>query len=195
MMKEMPSVTSTWPCSLPASLRRMKRSISDAEQPDAEPADDRRQPEIADEPQQACSRNRRPSMKNAPCARLGMRIRPKISEKPDDSRNSRPPKATLFSVWMIQNCHCIEAIHACRGRPHGVGSMRHQPGLHRVRNVQPRQRLRDACVRLVLANAASPEHGGLITARDSWPAGSRANRPDSSGTRLACRSRTGSTSG
>src|SRR6516165_10132305 len=47
-------------------------------------------------------------MKKAPCARLGMRIRPKISEKPDDNRNSRPPKATLFSVWMIQNCHCID---------------------------------------------------------------------------------------
>src|SRR5262249_8850795 len=46
-------------------------------------------------------------MKNAPCARLGIRIRPKMSEKPDDNRNSRPPKATLFSVWMIQNCHCI----------------------------------------------------------------------------------------
>src|SRR5438445_5397356 len=46
-------------------------------------------------------------MKNAPCARLGIRIRPKISEKPDDNKNSRPPKATLFSVWMIQNCHCI----------------------------------------------------------------------------------------
>ena len=46
-------------------------------------------------------------MKNAPCARFGMRIRPKISEKPDDNRNNRPPKATLLSVWMIQNCHCI----------------------------------------------------------------------------------------
>src|SRR4029450_10773499 len=46
-------------------------------------------------------------MKNAPCAKLGIRIRPKIREKPDDNRNSRPPKATLFSVWMIQNCHCI----------------------------------------------------------------------------------------
>src|SRR5262249_33038466 len=43
-------------------------------------------------------------MKNAPCARLGIRIRPKMSEKPDDNRNSRPPKATLLSVWMIQNC-------------------------------------------------------------------------------------------
>src|SRR5262249_12762410 len=46
-------------------------------------------------------------MKKAPCARLGMRIRPKISEKPDDNRNRRRQKATLFSVWMIQNCHCI----------------------------------------------------------------------------------------
>src|SRR5437763_16463021 len=46
-------------------------------------------------------------MKKAPCARFGIRIRPKISENPDDSRNSRPPNATLLSVWMIQNCHCI----------------------------------------------------------------------------------------
>ena len=43
-------------------------------------------------------------MKNAPCARFGIRISPKISEKPDDNRNSSPPKATLLSVWMIQNC-------------------------------------------------------------------------------------------
>src|SRR3954466_8177187 len=49
-------------------------------------------------------------MKNAPCARFGIRIRPKISEKPDDNRNSRPPKATLFSVWMIQNCHCMSGF-------------------------------------------------------------------------------------
>jgi len=48
-----------------------------------------------------------PSMKNAPWARFGIRINPKISEKPDDNKNSRPPKATLFSVWMIQNCPCI----------------------------------------------------------------------------------------
>ena len=37
-------------------------------------------------------------MKNEPCIRLGMRIRPKISEKPDDSRNSRPPSAMLFTA-------------------------------------------------------------------------------------------------
>src|SRR5262249_40151830 len=43
-------------------------------------------------------------MKTAPCARFGMRIRPKISEKPEDRRNSRPPKATLLRVWISQNC-------------------------------------------------------------------------------------------
>src|SRR5262245_60925550 len=43
-------------------------------------------------------------MKKPPCARFGMRIRPKASENPEESRNSRPPKAMLFSVWMIQNC-------------------------------------------------------------------------------------------
>src|SRR5215831_8784806 len=37
-------------------------------------------------------------MKNEPCIRLGMRIRPKISEKPDESRNSRLPSATLFTA-------------------------------------------------------------------------------------------------
>ena len=33
-----------------------------------------------------------------------MRISPKASEKPDESRNSRPPNAMLLSVWTIQNC-------------------------------------------------------------------------------------------
>src|SRR5215467_10222494 len=37
-------------------------------------------------------------MKNEPCIKLGMRIRPKISEKPDESRNSRLPSATLFTA-------------------------------------------------------------------------------------------------
>ena len=37
-------------------------------------------------------------MKNEPCVRLGMRIRPKISEKPADSRNSSPPSVTLLTA-------------------------------------------------------------------------------------------------
>src|SRR5262249_49643861 len=44
------------------------------------------------------------SMYNDPCVRFAMRIRPKISEKPAASRNSSPPRARLFSVWMIQYC-------------------------------------------------------------------------------------------
>src|SRR5919205_455613 len=43
-------------------------------------------------------------MKKAPCVRLASRIRPKMSEKPDDSRNSRPPSERLLRPWMIQNC-------------------------------------------------------------------------------------------
>ena len=41
-------------------------------------------------------------MKKAPCIRLGMRISPKISEKPEDSRNSRPPSAMLFTAKVSQ---------------------------------------------------------------------------------------------
>src|SRR5690348_8976646 len=37
-------------------------------------------------------------MKNEPCVRLGMRMRPKISEKPADSKNSNPPNAMLLTV-------------------------------------------------------------------------------------------------
>src|SRR5438309_10908124 len=43
-------------------------------------------------------------MKRAPWVRFAIRISPKISEKPPDSRNSRAPSARLFSVWMTQNC-------------------------------------------------------------------------------------------
>ena len=43
-----------------------------------------------------------------------MRISPKISEKPADSRNSSPPSARLFSVWMIQNCMSDSSNHGER---------------------------------------------------------------------------------
>src|SRR4029453_4407599 len=35
-------------------------------------------------------------MKNEPCVRLGIFMRPKISEKPADRRNSKPPSGSLF---------------------------------------------------------------------------------------------------
>ena len=37
-----------------------------------------------------------------PCVRFGMRIRPKISEKPADSRNSSPPNVTLLTERISQ---------------------------------------------------------------------------------------------
>src|SRR5882757_8181397 len=43
-------------------------------------------------------------MKKAPCVRFASRIRPKTSEKPDDSRNNSPPSDRLLRPWMIQNC-------------------------------------------------------------------------------------------
>ena len=41
-------------------------------------------------------------MNSEPCVRLGMRISPKISEKPADSRNSNPPKVMLLTVSTSQ---------------------------------------------------------------------------------------------
>src|SRR3974377_1874178 len=38
-----------------------------------------------------------------PCVRLGIRISPKISENPADSRKSKPPNVTLLTVSSTQN--------------------------------------------------------------------------------------------
>src|SRR5215467_3353211 len=46
-------------------------------------------------------------MKKEPCIRLGMRIRPKIREKPADSRNKRPPRARLLIARMAA---CADVI-------------------------------------------------------------------------------------
>src|SRR5262245_38024838 len=37
-------------------------------------------------------------MNNEPCVRFGIRISPKISEKPAESRKSRPPSVTLLTA-------------------------------------------------------------------------------------------------
>ena len=42
-------------------------------------------------------------MKYAPCDRFATRIRPKMSEKPDESRNKSPPRASPLSDWITQN--------------------------------------------------------------------------------------------
>src|ERR1700730_17187258 len=57
-------------------------------------------------------------MKKAPCVRFASRIRPKISENPDESRNNRPPSERLLRPWMIQNCivcrSCPKKLRDCR---------------------------------------------------------------------------------
>src|SRR6476659_3297595 len=49
-------------------------------------------------------------MNNEPCVRLGMRISPKINEKPAESRKRRPPSVMLLtantSVWFIVEPEC-----------------------------------------------------------------------------------------
>src|SRR5215472_8473639 len=37
-------------------------------------------------------------MNSEPCVRLGMRISPKISEKPAESRNNKPPSVMLLTA-------------------------------------------------------------------------------------------------
>src|SRR5580700_4429287 len=53
-----------------------------------------------------------------PCVRLGIRISPKISEKPADNRNNRPPNVTLLTVSSSQNVISADLVtcHAPRKR-------------------------------------------------------------------------------
>src|ERR1700733_12109037 len=62
-------------------------------------------------------------MKNAPWGRLASRIRPKIRENPEDSRNSRPPSDRLLRPWMIQNCivHRSRPEDLCDCQPANAG--------------------------------------------------------------------------
>ncbi len=53
-----------------------------------------------------------------PCVRFGIRISPKISEKPAESRNNRPPNVTLLTVSSSQNVISADPVtcHAPRRR-------------------------------------------------------------------------------
>src|ERR1700733_14750702 len=70
-------------------------------------------------------------MKKAPCVRLASLIRPKISEKPEESKNNRPPSDRLLRPWMIQNCivgrSCPESLRVSAPNRSAV------PGKDRVR--------------------------------------------------------------
>src|SRR5262245_59064854 len=103
MMNAMPSVTSTWPSTLPASLRNRKRSRSPPNAATARPPSSAAIHKFGTNLRIETPRYA-PIMKSAPWVRFAILMRPKMSEKPDESRNSSPPRARLFSVWMTQNC-------------------------------------------------------------------------------------------
>ncbi len=57
-------------------------------------------------------------MKKEPCIKFGIRIRPKISEKPADSRNNSPPYAMLFTPKVSQSdMSDASGQHASRDAP------------------------------------------------------------------------------
>src|SRR5713226_4918456 len=61
-------------------------------------------------------------MKKEPCIRFGIRIRPKISENPADSRNSSPPYAMLFTAKVSQSDMSDAGQHAPPS-PEGPGPL------------------------------------------------------------------------
>src|SRR5262245_23893966 len=98
IMNAMPSVTRTWASAFPASRRSSSRSIRP---PNAATSSALR---IAASQKSSPYQTARlapryaPNMNSEPCVRLGIRIRPKISEKPAESRNSRPPSVMLLTA-------------------------------------------------------------------------------------------------
>src|SRR5882762_9572309 len=53
-------------------------------------------------------------MNSDPCVRFGIRISPKISEKPADNRNSSPPNVTLLTASTSQKFIAEGVLGCCR---------------------------------------------------------------------------------
>src|SRR5579875_75248 len=96
-MSDKPRVISTCARACPESLRSRSRSIPNpiAAKTIAATtaANQKRKPK-----RRKVTPRYAPSMKNEPCIRFGMRIKPKISERPQASKNKRPPIAILLIV-------------------------------------------------------------------------------------------------
>src|SRR5580692_11262189 len=115
-----------------------------------------------------------------PCVRLGIRISPKISEKPADNRNNRPPNVTLLTVSSSQNVisAALATCHAPRKRNIQL-SRRVQP-LHRA-TLHPLRLLDHPLSRMMTAAAIST----------SPAADNPANRPGARGIPPPASPRTG----
>ena len=97
MMNAMPSVASTCDSGRPARRRSTKRSTMPPASAIAAAAPIAASQKLT--PMRSSVRpTYAPSMKYAPCDRFAIRINPKMSENPADSRNSSPPSARLFRL-------------------------------------------------------------------------------------------------
>src|SRR5712692_11273116 len=101
IMKDRPSVTSTWASSAPGSRRRMRRSTIPPSAATSSPLTIAAVQKSSPRASRLVARYA-PSMKNEPCVRLGIFIRPKISEKPAERRKRRPPSVMLLTVSTSQ---------------------------------------------------------------------------------------------
>src|SRR5215510_3407092 len=119
-------------------------------------------------------------MKKEPCIRLGMRIRPKIREKPDDNRNKRPPKARLLVARMAACANVICVMNGLSPDPRNATTLDN----HHARN--PGSIQQDP-------GLADLQHNRRTVAAipNTSPADSRAHRPAPPGTASRHRSRTG----
>src|SRR5262245_34781817 len=97
IMNERPSVTSTWASSAPGRRRRTSRSTIPPKRATPSPL---RTAAVQKSRPRAIKLVARyaPSMKNEPWVRLGIRMSPKIKEKPAERRKRRPPSVMLLTA-------------------------------------------------------------------------------------------------
>src|SRR5499427_6545548 len=96
-MNERPSVTSTWASSAPGNRRKTNRSTIPPKRATPSPL---RMAAVQKSTPRAIRLVARyaPSMKNEPWVRLGIRMSPKIKEKPAERRKRRPPSVMLLTA-------------------------------------------------------------------------------------------------
>src|SRR5712691_6786426 len=101
IMKDRPSVTSTCASSAPGRRRRMNRSTIPPNTATSNPLRTAAVQKSTPRASRLVARYA-PSMKNEPWVRLGIFIRPKISEKPAERRKRRPPSVMLLTLSTSQ---------------------------------------------------------------------------------------------
>src|SRR5215470_1476276 len=96
-MNERPSVTSTWASSAPGNRRKTNRSTIPPKRATPSPLRMAAAQKSTPRAIRLVARYA-PSMKNEPWVRLGIRMSPKIKEKPAERRKRRPPSVMLLTA-------------------------------------------------------------------------------------------------